>query len=313
MWCLVKDNMETFSKSAENLSKNPLGIIGLFLVLVYGIAGLVLITANDLGNERVFLIIFLTIFPLIILLVFYNLVTKHYNKLYSPSDYKDEVNFMKAIDKETNIIKQIQVQERVEEFEKTENDNTLLLIEELHSQVKLIASSINNIQQNEGRNLKSVSTIIEVKSKLLEEAKQLNIWKGTVLQVNDLLPKYTLIRDILGNRNIPINKYFGSTSKEPRTPIINLVTFGSDVPLKNIKIILSLAKEIGIDYVNLSRVDINRNGIYIGAYGYEYNKVAKLDELLAGDWLEKDTLTLEQVHMKLKEKLNYDFTSKGVY
>ena len=83
-----------FAKSAKGLSKNPLGIIALFIVLVYGIALLViavLITAsNTLTNvERLPLIWFIVGFPIIILIVFTLLVIYHHNKLYAPSDYKD--------------------------------------------------------------------------------------------------------------------------------------------------------------------------------------------------------------------------------
>ena len=153
----MKNSFDTFAKSAENLSKNPLGIIGLFLVLVYGIAGLVVTTTQELGNARVYLIWFLILFPPMILLVFYNLVTKHYNKLYSPSDYKDEGNFMKAIDKLTNSIENDLHDEEVDNSEREATVNTLRLIEELQNQVKELVSEVNDIRHNGAEDIKESS------------------------------------------------------------------------------------------------------------------------------------------------------------
>lgn len=87
-----------FSKTAKDLSRNPLGIIGLFLVLVYGVAGLVTTSTNLETIHKTIMIIFLVAFPVIVLIVFYKLVTNHHNKLYSPADFDNEENFMKAID-----------------------------------------------------------------------------------------------------------------------------------------------------------------------------------------------------------------------
>lgn len=90
-------DIKGFASSAKELSRNPLGIIGLFLVLVYGFAGIVTASKVLEKDQRQILIYFLVLFPMVVLFVFYKLVTEHYNKLYSPSDYADEENFMKAI------------------------------------------------------------------------------------------------------------------------------------------------------------------------------------------------------------------------
>lgn len=95
-----KDNITGLLNSSKGFTKNPLGIIALFISLIYGFACLVLgITGNSLEkNERFILIIFLVSFPIIILISFIILVTKHYRKLYSPSDFKDEKNYLETID-----------------------------------------------------------------------------------------------------------------------------------------------------------------------------------------------------------------------
>jgi hypothetical protein len=82
---------------AKGLSRNPLGIIALFVSLIYGFACLVLGTSlNNLHGEfeRLPLIWFIILFPILILIGFFYLVVKHQNKLYAPSDYKDESNFV---------------------------------------------------------------------------------------------------------------------------------------------------------------------------------------------------------------------------
>jgi CheY-like chemotaxis protein len=73
-----------------------LGIIALFLVLVYGLASLVTMNAGAFTpTERCPLIWFLVIFPVIVLFVFAWLVSCHSGKLFSPSDFKDEENYVK--------------------------------------------------------------------------------------------------------------------------------------------------------------------------------------------------------------------------
>ncbi len=92
-------SLDQFGKTASGLSKNPLGIIALFIVLIYGVAALVLgFTGNSLEpNQRWPLIWFLVLFPVIVLAVFTWLVSRHPTKLYSPSDFREETHFLQAI------------------------------------------------------------------------------------------------------------------------------------------------------------------------------------------------------------------------
>ena len=90
-----------FIENAKGLTKNPLGIIALFISLIYGFACLVLSTSiSNLKEptERLPLIWFIIGFPIIILIGFIFLVTKHHPKLYSPSDYGNAESFLKTID-----------------------------------------------------------------------------------------------------------------------------------------------------------------------------------------------------------------------
>ena len=92
--------MKNFAESAKALAKNPLGIIALFLVLVYGIAALTfgLSAASLSTQERWIILLFVVLFPCFVLFAFYRLVTKHHNKLYAPADWRDESHFLKAMD-----------------------------------------------------------------------------------------------------------------------------------------------------------------------------------------------------------------------
>lgn len=106
-----------FGNTAKRLSRNPLGIIALFIVLVYGIAGLVMAFSTKylLPSERLPLVWFLVIFPILVLFAFYWLVSRHHTKLYAPQDYFDKEGFFRAqttaekkarLDQETRSIEQ---------------------------------------------------------------------------------------------------------------------------------------------------------------------------------------------------------------
>lgn len=82
--------------TAKSLARNPLGIIALFIVLVYGFASLVTMFAGSFTSaERLPLIYFLIVFPVLVLGVFSWLVSRHSGKLFAPGDFKDEENYVK--------------------------------------------------------------------------------------------------------------------------------------------------------------------------------------------------------------------------
>ena len=59
--------LKDFAEAAVKLARNPLGIIGLAFVLVYGIAGVVATSAVFGPQERLVLVWFLVGFPVLIL------------------------------------------------------------------------------------------------------------------------------------------------------------------------------------------------------------------------------------------------------
>lgn len=86
----------------KDLVKNPIGIIALFISLIYGFANLLLgATATSLTpDERFPLIIFIVLFPVVVLGIFYLLVSRHHGKLYAPGDYKDDKSFLRTLSQE---------------------------------------------------------------------------------------------------------------------------------------------------------------------------------------------------------------------
>lgn len=102
--------MNDFGKTAIGLSKNPLGIIALAFVLVYGIAGLFTSQTSLDSNSLFVLVVFLVTFPCLVLFVFYLLVTNHHTKLYSPTDYTDEGNFIKTLENKVSYLEETTAQ-----------------------------------------------------------------------------------------------------------------------------------------------------------------------------------------------------------
>lgn len=87
-----------FIGEAKNFIKNPLGIIGLFVVLVYSVAtimgGLLMKdgptpTTQDHITNAAWLIQFIVWFPVLVLLIFTLLVVFCHENLYGPSDFLD--------------------------------------------------------------------------------------------------------------------------------------------------------------------------------------------------------------------------------
>jgi hypothetical protein len=94
----MPDDVVRFAEQARGLSRSPLGIVALFIVLVYGMASLVLIFTSRLtAVERAPLIWFLVSFPGLVLLVFVWMFARHAAHLYPPGEFADEANFMQLM------------------------------------------------------------------------------------------------------------------------------------------------------------------------------------------------------------------------
>ena len=114
----MRERLSELLDATSRAARNPLGVIGLFIALVYGIAGLVLgFSAQYLPQiERLLLIAFLVVFPFAILGVFFCLVARHHWKLYAPRDFPSTDAFIQ-------LMTPAQYQERLQaEVEELEND-----------------------------------------------------------------------------------------------------------------------------------------------------------------------------------------------
>lgn len=80
------DNLCSLGATAKGMARSPLGIIALFIVLIYGFATLTLGFNSQLEFvERMPLVWFLVVFPVAVLVLFGWLVSSHHEKLYAPS------------------------------------------------------------------------------------------------------------------------------------------------------------------------------------------------------------------------------------
>jgi hypothetical protein len=79
-------------------AKNPLGIIALFISLIYGMsASLFGFSVKELsGFDRTVLVLFIVFFPFTVLAVFTWLVANHHKKLYGPKDFQSDEGFLAA-------------------------------------------------------------------------------------------------------------------------------------------------------------------------------------------------------------------------
>lgn len=84
-----------FAETAKGFTGNPLGIIALFLVLVYGFATLTFLFADNLHDSADYMVWFLIIFPFVAFFGFLWLVSKHHAKLYGPKDFRNDHDFLR--------------------------------------------------------------------------------------------------------------------------------------------------------------------------------------------------------------------------
>jgi len=89
-------DLKTFGQATISLTRSPLGIIALFIVMVYGFASILTAFTSTLsGYERMPLICFLVVFPVLVLGVFTWLVAYHSDKIYGPADPRTDENYLR--------------------------------------------------------------------------------------------------------------------------------------------------------------------------------------------------------------------------
>lgn len=123
-------------QSATKLSKNPLGIIALFILLIYGLATILFGYVGNVltENQRWWFVVFLVVFPIVVLAAFVYLVTKHHPKLYAPGEFKDEKNFFGYVspkDREEKYMREeMEAFSGNDKVDRTKNLNSVMAIRE---------------------------------------------------------------------------------------------------------------------------------------------------------------------------------------
>lgn len=95
----MTDSAIGFGEAAVKLSRSPLGVIALFIVLVDFFAAAVLgpFGGNLDSDQRWTLLVFIVSFPIIVFGTFAWLIVKHYTKLYAPFDYRTDEAFLRPL------------------------------------------------------------------------------------------------------------------------------------------------------------------------------------------------------------------------
>jgi hypothetical protein len=114
MMKIESPKVSDFFQGAKSLSGSPLGIIAMFILLVYGVAALTFgLSVGQLQSEKIIIVWFLVGFPVLVLFVFTYLVVAHHTKLYGPSDFVDQKDFLalqrryEKAEKENEILKEV--------------------------------------------------------------------------------------------------------------------------------------------------------------------------------------------------------------
>jgi hypothetical protein len=143
--------MLEFLKHSINFARNPLGIIALFISLIYGFACLV-VTSEAADFEYSLLaplVWFLVVFPVLVLVAFVYLVSKHHTKLYAPSDFKDENNFWKPLT--TAKINERLTDEAIlidENYNESEISQETIQDDEVNNQVTVSVPSTSKVEND---------------------------------------------------------------------------------------------------------------------------------------------------------------------
>jgi CheY-like chemotaxis protein len=139
--------LKDFGATATGLARNPLGIIALFIVLVYGLACLVVITGSSLSaSERLPMIYFLVIFPVAVLGVFTYLVAFRSGHLFAPRDFRNEENYVKIQEMRLSAVASLAVAKQTKDVDRSNIDNVDIekVVSSVESAVALAREGTDN-------------------------------------------------------------------------------------------------------------------------------------------------------------------------
>jgi hypothetical protein len=140
----TEENLNNFGNTASKLAQNPLGIIALFIVLVYAFASLVVGFGRNLAeNHTTVLVWFMVLFPALVLGVFAWLVSQHHTKLYAPKDYQKEENFIAALGFDVENLKSVPPQDDLDTSTKLSRVENIQLATSNLSEIQVLEEKVN--------------------------------------------------------------------------------------------------------------------------------------------------------------------------
>ena len=177
----MASDLKDFSDSAIGFTKSPLGIIALFMVLVYGFATLAVTFGDNIKENLTPIIYFLVFFPIIVFFGFLWLVTKHHNKIYGPADFKNEENFFKQRESAAAMA---------------------ATVTSLFAATSKYSETDDDVQIQ-----KQIDSIVDLVSKTpLTEKKQASIkWKNKILWVDDKPEKIVFEKSAFESQGLDVN------------------------------------------------------------------------------------------------------------
>lgn len=236
-----------------NFFKNPIGVIGIFLVLTEAIASIVIVNSNLNDFQNTILVIFVVLFPCLVLLVFYLLVTKHHKKLYSPSDYKDEQNFVNTYNSNTQKNESV-ITNKETMTQKEDNDKSIAILKDtltdiVQLQKKIIPTVEDSIiSENDKENYISNMDDFLMGTFEDEEEKILRVEISPMYKCSKLLEELVKQNYIASIYRFGIDKKFVSNIEH------EAIWLGCKVPLDMAVNVIKMAKKYypHLKYIQLS-------------------------------------------------------------
>lgn len=148
--------MEKFLVNSKAFIRNPLGVIALFISLMYAMASFVIskgLPVLEDHEERMWLIVFVVLYPVLLLIAFLVLVIWLPLHLYSPSDFKDENLFWEYLTKKQ---KDKKLRKEVKEANSLEKDNKNEVASSLSNEVNSTKVTVESLQEIEREALLSL-------------------------------------------------------------------------------------------------------------------------------------------------------------
>lgn len=238
-------------------AKNPIGVIGLFLVLVEAIAAFVIVQSSLPEKLNSILVLFIVFFPCIVLFVFYLLVTKHHEKLYSPSDYKDEKNFVNTYNSSTQmqeIVEAEKQQETIQAKEGMTSDDIKIIKETLNSVLAIQKEMIIK-----GESLSSTTMIEDIEADINQRLDEYDTEKRYKIHVSYMNKSTTFIERLssLGYSSEIYLGPFGNDKEKKKYFEHESIWLGRKVPIDMAVEVIKTAKNIfpHLKYIDLSDGD----------------------------------------------------------